>query len=904
MNGLFDNRVKDRYTERGGSSARAESSRQKVSTLQCDVLSLQRAVGNRAVSDLVRDAGGLGAGLQDVRIHTGEDADTRTEAEGAFAFARGRDLYFGSDVDLETGFGQRVLAHELTHVIQQARGRIGIAQASQSSLEGEASNVSGVGAPGAVGAGGAAPAGSVQKLEKQGVPESDEEERQWSIDVDSDAQKLTDILSSTFYSDADESEAIATLNRWARRQRRSERKKADREAGNLDRGLQFGMKGSYLDRLFLRLRSTQIWTRYGRTTAYEAMFEHFDRAQEVRTIRDTYSINYAGREEKADTASDERKEEDLLGENLFGWRTNRVESAGIASSPDAKAKAAWVIRRLAELRPEQLTPKTRLLSEGVAREGEDFLLKRTHVVTAGDRLRLIKGVAREAVVTMLEFAVWELGIAAAEAIAPELLAGAGGAEATGAERAAAREGEQVATKAGAESAAAKEAAPKAVGDDVTSIVGTPRRGPIEGLGGEGEVIDINRSPLKKGPEPPPPSEPASQATPTAANDNVEIEFFNENQMEIGVRKAVNAGEYSQEPTISMAGKAGSKSLSRVPKLSSIPPEIYEGANPLEGSLSAPRAKPTTFEAGSAEQEASLWQPIDENVVPRAEVFEPPPAIPSPPQIRQAPKTIGRKPPKQMAPDPVSRAPSQAELLSPETPTNIPDQSADSTWSKAVDEPQPTLTTQNESVQVQTSAAPETSATDPLGQRVQQAEAEFNAKRAEVLEYQAERKAAGESLKGGPSKGLWNLQEKLWVLKRQRAYPNRQLLEQARIVGVRSPNGAINRAEEIAEEGRIFDFLEIGEKRLIGGDIKSTEEFKSSIKGGLKRSKSTTLEFRPSSKIGGQHTKELKLIEDAKQSGGKLVIRGVDVRTGETVIIEVDASNLDSIVITYADVYPN
>jgi hypothetical protein len=489
MNRSFDNRMKARSAEGGGSSARVESNREEISTLQWDVLSLQRAVGNRAVSDLVRSAGGVGTGLQAVRIHTGHDADTRTEAEKAFALARGRDVYFGSDVDLETDFGQRVLAHELTHVIQQARGRAGIAQASQASLEGEASNVSGVGTNGVVGAGGAAPAGLVQKLEKQGVPESDEEERQWSIDVDSDAQKLTDILSSTFYSDADESEAIATLNRWARRQRRSEREKADREAGNLDRGLQFGMKGSYLDRLFLRLRSTQIWTRYGRTTAYEAMFEHFDRAQEVRTIRDTYSINYAGREEKADTARDERKEEDLLGESLFGWQTNRVESAGIASSPDEKAKAAWVIRRLAELRPEQLTPRTRILSEGVAREGEDFLLKRTHVVTAGDRLRLIKGAAREAVVTMLEFALWELGMAAVEAIAPELLAGAGGAEAAAAERAAAREGEEVATKAGAESVAAKEAAPKAVGDNVTSIVGTPRRGPIEEVpvGGKSEL---------------------------------------------------------------------------------------------------------------------------------------------------------------------------------------------------------------------------------------------------------------------------------------------------------------------------------------------------------------------------------------------------------------------------------
>ena len=542
----------DKFGESLASDIRPAATQEGVSNaLYGELLSLQRAVGNRAVSHLVCAANDRGSGFQAIHIHTGKEADARTEAQGAVAFASGRDVYLESGIDLGTGFGQHVLAHELTHVIQQERGRVGLPQGSQASLESEANYVSGLSRASSVDVGGAAAPGSVQKLEKQGIPVSPEEKRRWEAEVEADAQKLSKILSSAFYSDDDETEVIAILNRWAMRQSESERKGAVKEAGSSDQGTHFGMRSDYLDRLFDRLRSTSVWTRYGRTTAYEAMVEYFDRAQEVRTIRDTYSIKYVGREEKADKAREGRGQEDLLGESLFGWQANRFEPAPSATSPHDKYQAALVIKRLQELRPDQMTPKLRLLSEGVAREGGDFLLKRTHVVTAGDKLRTIKRLAQGAVVTMLEFALWELGIAAVEAVVPDLLAGLGGAEAAGAERAA-REGE-IGAKTGVESRIAKEVAPEALEQNVTSIVGRPRTGTIEGLKGDGEVIDFPGAKSKSVPEPTPPT-PAGQVAQKTANEDVEVGLANETQLELGMKKAAGAEGQTAEPVVSMAGK--------------------------------------------------------------------------------------------------------------------------------------------------------------------------------------------------------------------------------------------------------------------------------------------------------------------------------------------------------------
>ena len=137
-----------------------------------EVLALQREAGNQAVGELLADLGSsFGTRLTGIQIHSGPDAAARAHAQGAAAFATGRDVYLGSGIDPATELGQRVLTHELTHVVQQERGRAGMPLSSTATLEGEAGAVSGIGAEGAAsyGAGAAAP-GAVQKLSKKTKP--------------------------------------------------------------------------------------------------------------------------------------------------------------------------------------------------------------------------------------------------------------------------------------------------------------------------------------------------------------------------------------------------------------------------------------------------------------------------------------------------------------------------------------------------------------------------------------------------------------------------------------------------------------------------------------------------------------------------------------------------------------
>lgn len=66
----------------------------------------------------------FGADFSDVRIHTGAAAQTMTREINAEAFTHGRDIYFGEGkYDPDSLRGKRLLAHELTHVVQQGAAR-------------------------------------------------------------------------------------------------------------------------------------------------------------------------------------------------------------------------------------------------------------------------------------------------------------------------------------------------------------------------------------------------------------------------------------------------------------------------------------------------------------------------------------------------------------------------------------------------------------------------------------------------------------------------------------------------------------------------------------------------------------------------------------------------------------
>jgi hypothetical protein len=77
---------------------------------------------NRDVRD--RAAPVLGDPLTDVHVHTDSDADAMARAVSARAFTTGTDIYFGrGEYRPGTGAGDELIAHELTHVVQQRGAR-------------------------------------------------------------------------------------------------------------------------------------------------------------------------------------------------------------------------------------------------------------------------------------------------------------------------------------------------------------------------------------------------------------------------------------------------------------------------------------------------------------------------------------------------------------------------------------------------------------------------------------------------------------------------------------------------------------------------------------------------------------------------------------------------------------
>ena len=62
----------------------------------------------------------LGADLSKVKIHTGGNAAEACKEVGAKAFALGNDVYFAKPGDSKN---PKILAHELTHIIQQGGGK-------------------------------------------------------------------------------------------------------------------------------------------------------------------------------------------------------------------------------------------------------------------------------------------------------------------------------------------------------------------------------------------------------------------------------------------------------------------------------------------------------------------------------------------------------------------------------------------------------------------------------------------------------------------------------------------------------------------------------------------------------------------------------------------------------------
>lgn len=119
-------------------------------TIEDRMLNLQRSAGNQSVQRMVAKASSEGAdksppeptrsggeplpqgtrefmesrfgeSFDDVRIHADEEAAASAVTLGANAYTTGRDVYFAPGKYVpESPDGQRLLAHELTHVVQQS----------------------------------------------------------------------------------------------------------------------------------------------------------------------------------------------------------------------------------------------------------------------------------------------------------------------------------------------------------------------------------------------------------------------------------------------------------------------------------------------------------------------------------------------------------------------------------------------------------------------------------------------------------------------------------------------------------------------------------------------------------------------------------------------------------------
>jgi hypothetical protein len=71
------------------------------------------------------------ADFSDVRIHQGPDA----ESLSALAFTQGRDIHFApGHYNPSSREGQRIIAHELTHVMQQRAGKVAVPEGQDVAL--------------------------------------------------------------------------------------------------------------------------------------------------------------------------------------------------------------------------------------------------------------------------------------------------------------------------------------------------------------------------------------------------------------------------------------------------------------------------------------------------------------------------------------------------------------------------------------------------------------------------------------------------------------------------------------------------------------------------------------------------------------------------------------------------
>jgi hypothetical protein len=124
-----------------------------------EILNLQHAAGNRAVSQLLARAAqessqrldesvrvpmeqSLGAKLDGVRVHSGSSSSAAADSLGARAYTIGSDIYLGSDAQhLSPQQRNQLLAHEAVHTVQQGGQPVAIQGKMEVSHPGDGAEV-------------------------------------------------------------------------------------------------------------------------------------------------------------------------------------------------------------------------------------------------------------------------------------------------------------------------------------------------------------------------------------------------------------------------------------------------------------------------------------------------------------------------------------------------------------------------------------------------------------------------------------------------------------------------------------------------------------------------------------------------------------------------------------------
>jgi Domain of unknown function (DUF4157) len=133
------------HQKNGGNAPRGQNTIQRKSAGGVDAfqVSLQPKTGGQPIPNEVRAKmeTAFGADFSDVRIHVGQEASSI----GALAYTWGTNIHFApGQYNPHTIHGQKILGHELWHVVQQKSGRVsnpfggGVAVVQDHALEAEA----------------------------------------------------------------------------------------------------------------------------------------------------------------------------------------------------------------------------------------------------------------------------------------------------------------------------------------------------------------------------------------------------------------------------------------------------------------------------------------------------------------------------------------------------------------------------------------------------------------------------------------------------------------------------------------------------------------------------------------------------------------------------------------------